>query len=212
MTSDERSKILKMIQDGKISAEEGLQLMQALDESPGYEEIDEKPADSQAAAPVVIESPRPEHDPALKKTMDKARSLWMIPFWIGVAIAVLGSWIMYRNMLPAAGFNGSFYCLGLPILIIGVLVIMLGWASRTSRWLFVSVDQEPGEFPQRIRFGFPLPLGLASWFFRTFRPSINGIKNVPIEQIIDALHESSDPLVVNVDEGDSGEKVQVFIG
>jgi len=53
---------------------------------------------------------------------------------------------------------------------------------------------------------------LASWFFRNFGNSIDGIKNVPIDQMIDALHESSDPLVVNVDEGDDGEKVQVFIG
>ena len=212
MTSDERSKILKMIQEEKISAEEGLRLMQVLDEQPSNDEFGQRHAASSSPDPDVIDPPPAEQDPGISKTMDKARSLWMIPFWIGVAITTIGSWIMFRNMLPLAGFNGSFYCLGLPILILGVLILMLGWSSRTSRWLFVSIEQEPGEFPRRIRFGFPLPLGLASWFFRNFGNSIDGIKNVPIDQMIDALHESSDPLVVNVDEGDDGEKVQVFIG
>jgi hypothetical protein len=212
MTSDERSKILKMIQEEKISAEEGLRLMQVLDEQPDHSGLGQETAESTSPAPDVIDPPPFSQDPGIKKTMDKARSLWMIPFWIGVAITTLGSWIMFRNMLPTAGFNGLFYCLGLPILILGVLIIMLGWSSRTSRWIFVSVDQGSGEFPRRIRLGFPLPLGLASWFFRNFGNSINGIKNVPIDQMIDALHETSDPLVVNVDDGDDGDKVQVFIG
>ena len=212
MTSDERSKILEMIQEGKISAEDGLNLMKAMDEQPTTVESFQEPADISFSDPENMDPPPPAHDSEISKTMDKARSLWMIPFWIGVAITMLGSWIMYSNMLPNAGFSGMFYCLGLPILILGILIIMLGWSSRTSRWLFVSVDQAPGETPQRIRIGFPLPLGLASWFFRNFGNSISGIKNVPVDQIIDALHASDDPLVVNVDEGDNEEKVQVFIG
>jgi hypothetical protein len=212
MTSDERSKILKMIQEGKISAEDGLNLMKAMEEQPTIDETNQKTTSPSSSSPEVIDPPPPAHDPGISETMNKARSLWMIPFWIGLAITMIGSWIMYSNMLPLSGFSGMFYCLGLPILILGILIIMLGWSSKTSRWLFVSIDQEPGETPQRIRFGFPLPLGLASWFFRTFGNSINGIKNVPIEQMIDALHDSSDPLVVNVDEGDNGEKVQVYIG
>ena len=212
MTSDERSKILKMIQEGKISAEEGLDLMKAFEDQSPVDETNYENAEPSFSDPEVMDSPPSAHDPVITKTMDKARSLWMIPFWIGVVITMIGSWIMYSNMLSLAGFNGMFYCLGLPILILGVLIIMLGWSSKTSRWIFVSVDQAPGETPQRIRFGFPLPLGLASWFFRTFGNSINGIKNVPVEQMIDALHDSSDPLIVNVDEGDNGEKVQVYIG
>ncbi|MFC2064785.1 hypothetical protein ACFLXB_06790 [Chloroflexota bacterium] len=212
MTSDERSKILKMIQEGKISAEEGLNLMKAIDDQSGIDDTDLENDKNTFTAPEIMHQPPPAHDPEISKTMDKARGLWMIPFWIGVAITILGSWIMYSNMLPEPGFNGMFYCLGLPILILGVLIIMLGWSSKTSRWIFVSVDQAPGETPRRIRLGFPLPLGLASWFFRIFGSSINGIKGIPIDQVIDALHESDDPLVINVDEGDNGEKVQVYIG
>lgn len=36
-TSDERLRILKMVQEGKITAEEGIQLMEALDEQPAVQ-------------------------------------------------------------------------------------------------------------------------------------------------------------------------------
>ena len=211
MTSDERSKILRMIEEGKISAEEGLQLMQVLDNEPDEDSVDISEVHSFSSSD-INDRPTPEHDPEIKRTTEKARSLWMIPLWIGVAVTILGSWIMYSNMLPAAGFNGLFYCLGLPILILGILIILLGLSSRTSRWLFVSVKQGNGEWPQRIRFGFPLPLGLASWFFRNFGKHIDGVRHVPVEQILEALNETSDPLVVNVDDDDDGDKVQVYIG
>ena len=39
MTDQERNQVLKMIQDGKISPEEGLRLMQALDQSAADEVV-----------------------------------------------------------------------------------------------------------------------------------------------------------------------------
>jgi hypothetical protein len=41
---------------------------------------------------------------------------------------------------------------------------------------------------------------------------IDGLRNVPVDQLLDAIEQSDDPLIVNVDEGEEGEKVQVFIG
>jgi len=211
MTTSERSKILKMIEEGKITPEEGLHLMQALGEDPLEDQVvgDESAETSEAHAPKV--EVKTEPDPAINQTVEKARSLWMIPLWIGVVITVFGSWVMYQN-IHGAQISAWFYCLGFPIFTLGVLFILLGWSSKTSRWLFVSVKQKPGEFPKRIMLGFPLPLGLTSWFFRNFGHMIKGLKNAPVDQVIDAMQRSNEPLVVNVDEGEDGEKVQVFIG
>jgi hypothetical protein len=209
MTASERSKILKMIEDGKLTPEEGLRLMQALGDDP----VEDKPSPpgEKIHFQTVGKDPTSEPDPSISRTVEKARSLWMIPLWIGVVITIFGGWVMYKNVLPES-ISAWFYCLGLPIFILGVLITILGWGSKTARWLFVSVKQKPGEFPKRILIGFPLPLGLTSWILRNFGHMIHGLGNVPVDELILAVQQSSEPLVVNVDEGEEGEKVQVFIG
>jgi len=211
MTASERSKILKMIEDGKITPEEGLHLMQVLGEDPIEDSVGTKGTDETPVTPGPKVEVGSAADPAIEQTAEKARSLWLIPLWIGVVITVFGGWVMYQN-IHGSLISAWFYCLGFPIFLFGVLLIMLGWSSKTSRWLFVSVKQKPGEFPQRIMLGFPLPLTLTSWVLRNFGHMIKELQNAPVDQVIDALRQSSDPLVVNVDEGEDGEKVQVFIG
>lgn len=211
MTSSERSQILKMIEDGKITPEEGLRLMQVLgeDSQDGSTDADQAYQSSRSES-VFDDRPAVEPDPEIHKTVENARRLWMIPLWIGVIITTFGSWIMYKNVQP--DISAWFYCLGFPIFILGVLVIILGWSSKTARWLFVSVKQKPGEFPKRILIGFPLPLTMTSWFLRNFGHKIEGLGKVPVDQIFEAIQHSSDPMVVKVDEGDDGEKVLVYIG
>ena len=212
MTASERSQILKMIEDGKITPEEGLRLMQVLGEDPQEDSTEDNESfESDSSEAVVEDRPAAEPDPEIRKTVENARRLWMVPLWIGVIITTFGSWVMYKNVHPTA-ISAWFYCLGFPIFILGVLVIVLGWSSKNARWLFVSVKQKPGEFPKRILIGFPLPLTLTSWFLRNFGHKIQGLGDIPVDMIFDALQQSSDPMVVKVDEGDDGEQVLVYIG
>jgi hypothetical protein len=209
MTDQERAQVLRMIEDGKISPEEGLRLLRTLEQNPADEEAGPAPA-----AEVVEEKPRREPDPEIKRVAEKGRRLWFIPLAAGIVLMVLGGFIMYWNIHPT-GFSAWFYCLGLPALLLGVAVTALGAASRTSRWIFVHVEQKPGEHPQRIVLGFPLPLRLTAWFLRTFRNHIPELEKTSADEILVALDETTStdaPLVVNVDEGDDGEKVQVYIG
>lgn len=207
MTDSERAKILRMIEEGKITPEEGLHLMQVLEKDPvDNEEVIEPPSE---AAPRVQLNNAP--DPGLNETVEKARSLWVIPLWIGIFVTFFGGWVMYQN-IHGSQISAWFYCLGFPIFLLGLLIMVLGIGSRTSRWVFVSVDQKPGDHPEHIRLGFPLPLGLAAWALRNFGPMIKELRNAPVDQVLEALKNSDEPLVVNVDEGDNGEKVQVYIG
>lgn len=206
MSSDEQKQILKMVEDGKITAEEAMTLMKALEaETPG----DEIPPLEAEAAPGGGSEP----DPGLAATAEKARSLWQIPLWIGVGLTVLSAILMYVAM-NTGGYNFWFFCLWLPFLT-GVAVMALGAASRTMRWLFVRVEQKPGERPQKFTIGFPLPLRLAGWFLRNFGHKIPDLEKTNVDeiiQILDAANTPGAPLVVNVEDDEEGERVQVFIG
>lgn len=206
MSSDEQKHILKMVEDGKITAEEAMVLMKALEgETPG----DAYPPFEAEAAPGSGSEP----DPGLAATVEKARSLWQIPLWLGVALTVLSAVLMYLAM-SRSGYNFWFFCLWLPFLT-GVAVMALGVASRTMRWLFVRVEQKPGEHPQKFTIGFPLPLRLAGWFLRNFGHKIPDLEKTNIDdiiQILDAANTPGSPLVVNVEDDEDGERVQVFIG
>jgi hypothetical protein len=129
MSSEERKKILEMVEQGKISAEEAATLMRALDDA--VDEADDLPADHEAAeAPVDVIEPRsgfsyerPEA-PEFDQIKARARRFALIPLWVGVFVTVLSAWAIY-SIQQNAGVNFWFYCMTLPLLL-GVLLIALG--------------------------------------------------------------------------------------
>ncbi len=208
MTDQERAHVLKMIEEGKITPEEGLILMRALKNLPEDQAADEPPAD-EAQTP----SSRLEVDPRIARIKSTASRLWQIPLWIGIGVTILSALGMYA-ILQGPGMNFWFYCLILPLLL-GVAAIVAAAGSRTARWIFVDVHQKPGNHPQRIFLGFPLPLKLTAWFLRNFGHNIPDLKKTNVDEIIQVIEtgfSGDEPLVVNVDEGDKGERVQVYIG
>ncbi|HET9591131.1 MAG TPA: hypothetical protein VFO91_20260 [Anaerolineales bacterium] len=211
MSSEERKKILQMVQDGKISAEQASSLMRAL------------AADAESPQP-EIEIIQTESGPGFEgsassefeQVKSRARRFAMIPLWIGVFITVLSAWGLYA-VQQNVGTNFWFYCLILPLLL-GVLLIALGAGGPSARWIYVDVDRrnaKAGDGPRHITLGLPLPLGLVAWFFRTFGRSLKGMSQGRVDgivQMLEVTRKSGDPLIVNVDETDSGERVQLFIG
>jgi hypothetical protein len=217
MTDQEREIVLKMIEDGKISPEDGLKLMQAL--KPLAEDAIQAavatpgPDEPSGAPRVSVGSAGLEYDPNIEKVKNTARRLWQIPLWIGVAVTILTALGMYF-IQSGAGLNFWFFCLGMPLLL-GIALIVAGVGSRHSRWIFVDVKQKPGEKPGRISLGFPLPLKFTAWFLRTFGHKIPNLKKTNVDEIIQVVQtglSGDDPLVVDVDEGEEGERVKVYIG
>ena len=209
MSSEERRKILQMVQDGKISAEQAASLMRAL----------EADADPSEAEVEVIEtgpsfSSETSDAPEFEAIKARARHFAMIPLWIGVAMTVLSAWAIY-SVQQSSGMNFWFFFLMIPLLI-GVLFIALGASGQTSRWLYVNVDRRNAhDGPRNITLGFPLPLGLAAWFLRTFGQNMRGMKNTNVDEIIqllDATGKSGAPLIINANDKEDGEHVQVYIG
>ena len=102
---------------------------------------------------------------------------------------------------------------GFPLLF-GILVISLAAASRTARWLHVRIHQEPGEWPKTIAISLPIPIRFTAWLLRIFKPQIDGMNDANLDEVVMALEKTSpeQPFYVKVDEGESGEKVEVYIG
>jgi len=210
MSAEERKKILQMVEEGKISAEQAASLMKALEEEPTPSEVEVL----QAEPSVGFDGSETSSAPEFESVKARARQFAMIPLWIGVLIAVLSAWGIY-SIQQAAGMNFWFYCLLFP-LFLGVLLIVIGAGGQSTRWLYVNVDRRYAQDgPRNITLGFPLPLGLTSWFLRTFGHNIQGMKNTNVDdiiQILDTTKKSGEPFIVNVHDDEDGEHVQVYIG
>jgi hypothetical protein len=206
MSSEERKKILQMVADGKISAEEAATLMKALEDSV-EEEIEVIGTESGFS---YERSDAPEFDHVRRRAMRFSGAF----LWIGILFTIFSAWAMF-SIQQKAGINFWFVCMGMP-LFLGIAAIALGAGSRTSRWLYVNVDRSQAEdWPRNISIAFPLPLGLVSWFLENFGSRIEGLKDANVDGIVQAIAMAkniTEPLIVNVDDGDDGERVQVFIG
>lgn len=211
MSSEERKKILQMVEEGKISAAEAATLMRALDAD--ADSVEEEIEVIQTEAGRSNES---NDAPEFEEIKARARRFALIPLWVGVFITVFSAWAIY-GIQQNGGTSFWFYCMMLPLLF-GVLLITLGAGGRSSRWLYVDVDRrnaKAGDGPRHITLGFPLPLGFVAWFFRTFGSDIQGMSKGRVEGIIQMMHatrDSNEPLIVNVDDRDDGEHVRIFIG
>jgi hypothetical protein len=206
MSSEERRKILQMVSDGKISAEEAATLMRALDES-AEEEIE-----------VIDAQPGSRSDindaPEFEAVRRRALRFAMIPLWAGIVFTVLSAWGMF-SVQQNAGLNFWFFCLTVPF-ILGILLIAMGAGSRSSRWLYVNVDRShQNDWPRNIAIALPLPLGMVAWFLKNFGAHIEGLKHTTVDEVIMAISMAksmTEPLIINVDDSGDGERVQVFIG
>ena len=207
MSSEEQKKILKMVEDGKISADEALKLIQALESSTDSGEA--IAASTQTSGTGWEGSDSPEFE----EIAGKARRLWQVLLWIGVSVVVLSAYWLY-TLVYSSNYGFWFFCALVPFLF-GILLLALFTGGRTSRWVYVNVEQPQSEWPRFFTLGLPLPLGLASWFLRYFGNNIEGLDQAAVNEILEFLSKgfsSKEPVIVNVNEGHDGERVQVYIG
>lgn len=215
MSSEERRKILQMVAEGKISAEQAASLMRALEED-GDSDQDSTDAEVEIVEPPATFGSERIDAPEFEQVKARARRFSMIPLWIGVFITLLSAWGLYA-IQQSAGTNFWFYCMLLPLML-GVLLVALGAGAQSSRWIYIDVDRRnarEGDGPRHITLALPLPLGLVGWFFRTFGRNLHGMSPGRVDgivQMLEVTRNSGEPLIINVDDRDDGERVQLFIG
>jgi len=214
MTAEnERLEILEMIQKGTISPEEGMKLIEAIGESQDNAEMEYSLAKAEVEGsfePIKADQYTQEVD---QDHFNDLKSWWIIPFWIGVAITVMGGSLMYWAW-SAKGIGFGFVASWIPFLI-GVGLLVLGWNSRTGPWLHIRIQQRPGEKPERIAISFPIPNRFFAWSLRTFGSFVPNMNLSGADEILLALGNYSQgdtPLTIDVDDSDDGEKVRIYIG
>lgn len=202
--SKERLEVLRMIEEGKISVEEGQQLLAAMG---GGTEPDDLSQEDAVSPPESGPAP-PEAEPPPAGPPAGWQQIWIYPLVGGIALlAVMG---YFTDQVVDSGEKLGWLACTVPLMILGGLVVLLAWWSRGARWLHLRVRDEG----KQIKISLPLPLRLAAWLVRLSRPWVPQFRDTAVDELILSLEEMDSEegiLVVQVDEGEE-EQVQVFIG
>jgi hypothetical protein len=199
--------VLKKVKSGELSVDEAANRLSMMDAVQG----DESASVISSAAP-RFETGAEGEPPDGSSVPDLGwwKNAWMVPFWIGTGIFILGAGLMAWAYSSTSGTpNFWFYCSWLPMLL-GLLVLFLGWWSRQARWVHVRIQDSDGS---KVNISMPLPLRLAGWFLRAFGPMIPAVKEQKLDflpDIFDAVSQTRDPIWVDVDDED-GDRVKVYI-
>ncbi|MBM4425354.1 MAG: DUF2089 domain-containing protein [Chloroflexi bacterium] len=203
---DERMRILEMLDEGRISSDEALRLLNDLPkEAASLRGADTESASTPIPDPIQKAPPDPQ--------IEKWRQWWMIPLWIGVGAVVFSALLMYRAY-QSSGIGFWFLCAWLPFLA-GLGLMSLAWASRDSRWVHVRVHTGRKRRLRDVAISMPVPTRVAAWAVRSFGWRIPALQRTAIDDVLAAFDESltpDAPIFIDVDNGESGERVQVFIG
>jgi hypothetical protein len=187
--------VLKQLERGEISATE---------------------ADARLNAPSVERIEMPPFD----KTELPHWVRWAggIPLIVGTLIVVFGTWIIAAT----ARTNILWFLLGIPIVLLGSLVIIIGASAFSGHWLYVNVE-ESRKNRHPVRFAIPFPIGLlrlalwiAPWAIKMSQNNIR-INQGKFDfddsaELIAALErELREGRGITVDVDEPGERVQVYI-
>ncbi len=162
--------------------------------------------------------PRVEH----KGSPDWALRYWVYPLIGGLLLVGLGAWIIAATVHA----NILWFVLGLPILLLGSLVVAVAASAQSAHWLYVDVNAGKGK-RGGVHIAIPFSMALlraALWLARLFgaHPKANltvqgnkiGLDAVwtDVEAFFTELEKElreGRGLVVDVDDKD--ERVQVYI-
>jgi hypothetical protein len=208
MVDEAERKILSMIEQGNITAEEGLRLINVMHAS--HSEDVEAMGGITPSPDDVLEPHAPRISPEELGRMKRLKRWWILPFGIGLLITVLGATWMYTGYANR-GFSWGFWLAWIPF-ILGIIIVAVSFQTSRSVWLHVRIKQKPGETPARISISLPMPISLASWFMSVFGHKIPGLKDQPLGDISEILETISpeEPFYIHVNDDD--EEVEVFIG
>lgn len=162
---------------------------------------------SEAARRLSEERTQPKQQAEVPNLPNRWRYWWTIPLSIGFAMGVTG-WGLSQ-------LGGWWWVCAGPLLVLGAGVMILSAATCKSPWVHVRVKTGEDKWPRRIAISLPLPLGLTARILRWRGLSFGGLDETAIDDLILALEGSlsaGEPIYIEVDEGESGEKITIILG
>jgi len=198
-------RILEMLSEGTITAEEAEELLAVL----GSDDIEE-PTSAGVIEGVEVQDAKPHSAPP---DLSRFRRWWRIPLFIAAISAVIsgaGLVLMYQAGDQIAVFG--FMCIW-SIFIIALFTTVILLITRRSTWFYINVEEKDGS---HFTFGMPMPLGWVNWIVKGARPFVPQRQAAHLETagaFVSAMKDDPEamPIVIDVDDED-GDKVKIFIG
>jgi hypothetical protein len=205
----ERIDILKRLEAGEIDVEEAATLLAALEtagrEAPRFE----APLPDVPRVEALSGWSSPAAGPA-ESRQSRWASFWIYPMMAGGGVLILGALVIALVYATGAA-QGWLVCGWLPMLL-GLGIMLLALWTRQAPWLHVRISEE-GE--RKIALSFPVPLTLAAWVVRLIKPFVPQLRETAVDELILALRDSrvrGEPLFVDVQDDEEGERVEVYFG
>jgi hypothetical protein len=206
MTKDEsKLEILKKVESGVLSIEEGSDLLGILDN-----------AEVKKAAPEIVRDGGDEFSEPMEapKVSGCWKAAWSMILLGGAVLTAFSAFWVYQGY-EAKGFGWAFWLSWIP-LVLGVLIMIGGWILLESPWLHVRIHQKEEKKDVNIVLSLPVPLGLAKWVFKTFGEHMPvEVQDKHIPELLDEIEASlkkGEPFHVQVDDEKDGAKVEIFMG
>jgi hypothetical protein len=203
MTSDQsRYEILKSVEDGTLTAEEGSDLIGILergcDAAPEAEVLDPIPPMNDAG---VTDSPR---------VSGWWKALWSLILLGGALLTGFSALWSYRGY-ERAGLGWGFWLSWIPF-ILGVLLMVFGGILLDSPWMHLKVSTRETGKAQKFHIAIPVPLKLVSWGISRFGYHVpsdlrGGIEDV-LREVEDVM-KRGEPFQIEVDDKEDGDQVYV---
>ncbi len=207
MTTPEARLIVDMVARGVLQPAEAEELMRAMEE----EDSLRADAASGEAAPPAGETVSPLRSGEYPD-FRRYRHLWVWPFVLmGFVTLSTGGWLAILLFAHSGAFWLTCAWGAVALFLSGML---LAWLSRTARWIYLKVEPAGDDWPRKLVFLLPLPLGILTWALGWIPHWVDGlpISAADWRQLgreIQRHLTPETPLYIQVDDGD---RVEIFIG
>jgi hypothetical protein len=203
MTIDEsKLEILKKVETGLLSVEEGAELLAILDGNQTHQTKEDV---------VIIAGTGKVSTNETRTTAVPAgwKSLWSIPLWLGIVFMGLSGYWLYSSY-GSSGLGVGFW-FAFFFLFLSTAIVFFGWRLIAGRWLVLNISSKKEDKTEEAKIWIPFPIHFANWALRNFGNYMpDDVKNKNYQQVIADLDSSlpdGQPFQVDIDEeGWHGEK------
>jgi hypothetical protein len=195
MMNQEERRVLQLIATGVISAGEGEQLLEAMRvgaDTAGEASVRGSQVVPSAGGPVVF-PPAPAW-----------ASQWLAIVLVGTVLLFTG--LGFSFLVIGGPISAWWLLLTLPLLLLGAVVVLLGYFCSSQRWLHMRIDSEG----TRFKFSLPLPFSWLTGLFRfarMFEPRLAVITDDVLDEL---TYAAEGYFYVEVDEAAKGDYVQIY--
>lgn len=223
--NEAQRQVLKMLQEGVITAEEANRLLAALG-APGAPDAPpmETPPPAGDALPTLAtvdalpSAPDLEFGPAAADPaapdLEHFRRFWQVPFVVALGLLVASGLCMTATY--SGGLTLGFLCVWSVFMLAALGAAVALW-SRTARWLHVRIREQSGT---RFSLSLPLPLGLVEPGVAIARRFVDADTADSLDaaaEMVRAVKDElgkpgADPFLIEVNDEQDGDYVQIYIG